>query len=78
MENKTARRTLYKVLRKTGVSRDDIELEASFQDDLKFDQLDWTLFLFYLEESFKVDIEDDQASELHQVKDSLELLKKIA
>ena len=78
MENKTARRTLYKVLRKTGVSRNDIELEASFQEDLKFDQLDWTLFLFYLEESINVSIEDDQASELYQVKDSLKLLEKIA
>ncbi|RKD92330.1 acyl carrier protein [Mangrovibacterium diazotrophicum] len=78
MENKTARRTLYKVLRKTGVSRNDIELEASFQEDLKFDQLDWTLFLFYLEESINASIEDDQASELYQVKDSLKLLEKIA
>jgi len=78
MENKTARRTLYKVLRKTGVSRNDIELEASFQEDLKFDQLDWTLFLFYLEESINANIEDDQASELYQVKDSLKLLEKIA
>ncbi|WP_163715581.1 phosphopantetheine-binding protein [Mangrovibacterium lignilyticum] len=78
MENKTTRRTLYKVLRKTGVSRDDIELDASFQEDLKFDQLDWTLFLFYLEESFNIAIEDDQAIKLHQVKDSLELLENIA
>jgi len=78
MENKTARRTLYKVLRKTGVSRHDIELDASFQDDLKFDQLDWILFLFYLEESVDVNIGDDQASELHQVKDSLKLLEEIA
>ena len=78
MENKTARRTLYKVLRKTGVSRNDIELEASFQDDLRFDQLDWTLFLFYMEESFNIAINDDEALQLHRVKDSLELLKHIA
>jgi acyl carrier protein len=78
MENKTARRTLYKVLRKTGVSRDEIELEASFQDDLKFDQLDWNLFLFYMEETLNVSIEEEQAKKLHQVKDSLVLLENIA
>ena len=78
MENKTARRTLYKVLRKTGVSRSDIELDASVREDLKFDQLDWTLFLFYLEEQFHINNKDDQARQLHQVKDSLRLLEKIA
>jgi len=78
MENKTARRTLYKVLRKTGVSRNDIELDATFQEDLKFDQLDWTLFLFYLEEQININIKDDEARQLHQVKDSLVLLEKIA
>ncbi|WP_372776106.1 phosphopantetheine-binding protein [Mangrovibacterium sp.] len=78
MENKTTRRILYKVLRKTGVSRNDIELDASFQEDLKFDELDWTLFLFYLEDSFNVSIKDDQATKLRQVKDSLTLLENIA
>ncbi|PTN04818.1 acyl carrier protein [Mangrovibacterium marinum] len=78
MENKTARRTLYKVLRKTGVARDAIELDASFQEDLNFDQLDWNVFLFYMEETLNVSIKDDQARNLRQVKDSLELLENIA
>ncbi len=78
MENKTARRTLYKVLRKTGVSRDAIELDAKFQDDLKFDNLDWSIFLFFLEETFNIQIADDEASKLYQVKDSLKLLEGIA
>ncbi len=78
MENKTARRTLYKVLRKTGVSRDAIELDASFQEDLKFDQLDWKLFLFYMEETLNVNIKDEEAQKLYQIKDSLELLENIA
>lgn len=78
MENKTIRRTLYKVLRKTGVPRKEIELDASFSDDLRFDQVDWALFLFYLEDSFNISINDDDISRLSQVKDSIELVKNIA
>ncbi|MFV0378592.1 MAG: acyl carrier protein [Mangrovibacterium sp.] len=78
MENKNARRTLYKVLRKTGVSRNDIEMDASFLEDLKFDQVDWTIFLFYMEESFNIAINEGDAMKLNQVKDSLSLVKNIA
>lgn len=69
---------MYKVLRKTGVSRSDIELEASFQEDLKFDQVDWTIFLFYVEESFNIDIDEKDVMKLHQVKDTLKLVRNIA
>ncbi|MGV8092439.1 MAG: acyl carrier protein [Mangrovibacterium sp.] len=75
MENKTIRRTLYRVLRKTGVPRDNIELEASFQDDLNFDQVDWAIFLYYMEDSFNIAINEEDVSRLNQVKDSLELIE---
>ncbi len=78
MENKTIRRTLYRVLRKTGVPRDNIELEASFQDDLNFDQVDWAIFLYYMEDSFNIAIKEEDVSRLNQVKDSLELVESIA
>ena len=78
MENKTIRRTLYRVLRKTGVPRDNIELEASFQDDLNFDQVDWAIFLYYMENSFNIAINEEDVSRLNQVKDSLELIENNA
>jgi len=78
MENKTIRRTLYKVLRKTGVARDHIELEASFQDDLNFDQVDWAIFLYYMEDSFNIAINEEDISRLNLVKDSLELVENNA
>jgi acyl carrier protein len=78
MENKTIRRTLYRVLRKTGVPRDNIELEASFQDDLNFDQVDWAIFLYYMEDTFNIAINEEDVSRLNQVKDSLELIENIA
>jgi len=76
MESKTNQRTLYKVLRKTGVSRDRIKLEASFNDDLNFDQVDWALFVFYLEGLFKIQLEDQEISKLSLVNDTLEIVNK--
>lgn len=64
MENKTMKRTLYKVLRKTGVRRDQIKLDASFSEDLNFDQVDWALFVYYLEGFFKIHLEDREIREL--------------
>ena len=76
MENKTNQRTLYKVLRKTGVRRDRIKLEASFTDDLNFDQVDWALFVFYLEGFFKIQLDDQEITKLSLVNDTLEIVNK--
>ncbi len=74
MENKTVQRTLYKVLRKTGVRRERISLDASFKDDLNFDQVDWTLFVYYLEGLFKIQIDDQEIRKLSLVNDTLEIV----
>ena len=76
MENRTIPRTLYKVLRKTGVRRDRIKLEASFQDDLNFDQVDWTLFVYYLEGFFKIQLEDQEIRKMSFVNDTIEMVSR--
>ncbi len=78
MENKTMKRTLYKVLRKTGVRRDQIKLEASFSEDLNFDQVDWALFVYYLEGFFKIHLEDREIRELSHVDDTLKIVSQRA
>lgn len=78
MEIKTMKRILYKVLRKTGVPRDQIKLEASFSEDLNFDKLDWALFLYYLEGFFNIRLEDREISELSHVDDTLKIVSKRA
>ena len=74
MENKSTRRTLYRVLRKTGVKRENIQLDASYNDDLKFDHVDWTLFIYYLESFFQIRLSDRDISEMRLVSDTLSLL----
>lgn len=75
MENKCVRRNLYRVLRKTGVKKEDISLEADFQEDLHFDTTDWTIFTYYLENIFKLNVEDDSIRKLHSVNDTLRMLR---
>lgn len=76
MENKSMNRILYKVLRKTGVPRKQIKLEASFNEDLHFDKVDWALFVYYLERFFKINLEDRDISQLSHVDDTLRIVSK--
>lgn len=78
MENKTMKRTLYKVLRKTGVPRDQIKLDASFNEDLNFNEVDWALFVYYLEGSFKIHLEDKEINQLSHVDDTLKIVSNRA
>jgi acyl carrier protein len=78
MESKKIRRNLYRVLRKTGVRKEDISLEASFEDDLHFDTTDWTIFTFFFENIFKVNVEEESLKNLHYVNDSIGLLRQTA
>ncbi|WP_297092085.1 acyl carrier protein [uncultured Draconibacterium sp.] len=72
---KSLRRNLYRVLRKTGVTRDNICLSASFIEDLNFDNIDWTIFTYYLERVFNIRIKDEEISNFANVNDTLIYLK---
>jgi len=78
MEIRTIKRNLYRVLRKTGVKKEDISLEANFEDDLHFDNTDWTIFTFYLENIFKVKVADESLKKLHNINDTLNLMRQKA
>jgi len=78
MENKADRRNLYRVLRKTGIPKSIITINASFNEDLHFDTTDWTIFSFYLEHFFNVTIKEEELSSLNYVSDTFTLLKNSA
>ena len=78
MENKADRRNLYRVLRKTGIPKRNISINATFNEDLHFDSTDWTIFIYYLENIFKVSIREEEIRRLNCVSDTLILLKNIA
>lgn len=75
MAEKSIRRNLYRVLRKTGVTRENICLSASFIEDLNFDHIDWTIFTFYLEKVFNIAVKDEKISTFRRVDDTLHYLR---
>ena len=75
VEEKSIRRNLYRVLRKTGVNRNNICLSASFIEDLNFDKIDWTIFTYYLERIFNIAVEDDELNKFGSVSDTLHYLR---
>lgn len=78
MEDKKIRRNLYRVLRKTGVQKQNIKLSSSFNDDLRFDPVDWSIFAFYLEGMFNISINDDDLNKLGNVRNTIQFLGKSA
>jgi acyl carrier protein len=78
MEDKKIRRNLYRVLRKTGVQKQNIKLTSSFNDDLQFDPIDWSIFAYYLEGTFDISINDEELDKLVNVKNTIQFLEKSA
>ncbi len=75
MENKTIRRNLYRVLRKTGVNKESIQPNASFINDLNFDKIDWTIFTFFLEGTFNISVKDEELIRFGSISDTLHYLE---
>lgn len=78
MEDKKIRRNLYRVLRKTGVEKKQIQPQASYKRDLNFDSVDWQIFTFYLEGIFDISLPDEEIPKLGSVNDTLQFLKQTA
>lgn len=78
MEDRKIRRNLYRVLRKTGVEKKNINVNASFNDDLQFDTVDWTIFTYYLEGVFNIAIKDEELLRLKNVQNTIHFLGKTA
>ena len=78
MEDKKVRRNLYRVLRKTGVRKSDIQPTATYQRDFRFDNVDWKIFTFYLEGIFNISVRDEELHRLGSVNDTLQYLKNTA
>lgn len=76
VEEKSIRRNLYRVLRKTGVRKENICLTASFIDDLRFDKVDWSIFTFYLERVFNISVKDEDLNRFGNVDDTLHYLRE--
>ncbi|RMD59576.1 MAG: acyl carrier protein [Nitrospirae bacterium] len=64
------------IAKQLGIDVDKISMEASFTDDLGADSLDIVELIMAFEETFGVEIPDEEAEKLVKVKDVIEYLKE--
>ena len=76
MNAKSIRRNLYKVFRMTGIPRNVIDEKASLTEDLFMDDVDMACFLYYLETRFKVEVKNEEMTNLQSVGSTLSYLQQ--
>jgi len=59
-----------------GLEKDDIQLEASFIDDLGADSLDIVEMIMTIEDEYDVEISDDDAEKLGTVQAAINYIKE--
>jgi acyl carrier protein len=64
------------VVEQLGVSADEVKPEASFVEDLGADSLDLTELIMAMEETFDLEIDDEEAQKILKVKDAIEYIEK--
>jgi acyl carrier protein len=64
------------IAEKLSVEVDEVVPEASFVDDLGADSLDLVELIMAMEESFDVEISDDEAEKLQTVQDAINYIKE--
>jgi acyl carrier protein len=64
------------IVEQLGVSRDDIESESSFVDDLGADSLDIVELVMAMEEEFGVEISEEDSEKLQTFGDAVAYLKE--
>ncbi len=65
---------LYRILRKLGVTRDEIQPETQFKNDLFFDDTDWNFFLFFVENKFNISISDEEQMQFRTIGNTIDIL----
>ncbi len=74
MTTNSIRRSLFKVFRKVGIPKARVNENASLQEDLFWDDLDLTCFVYHLETSFKIELKNEELRKLTSVKDTINYL----
>ena len=63
------------IAEKLSVELDEVIPDASFVDDLGADSLDLVELIMAMEESFDIEISDDEAEKLQTVQDAISYIK---
>ena len=64
------------IVEQLGVDDDEVNLEASFVEDLNADSLDLVELIMSLEEEFGMEISDEDAEKIQKVSDAVEYIEE--
>ena len=64
------------IVEQLGVSRDEVVMKANFIDDLGADSLDIVELVMSLEETFDIEIPDEDAEKIQTIGDAISYLKE--
>lgn len=65
------------IVQELGVDKDKVTLEARLADDLGADSLDAVELIMAIEEEFDIEVNDEAAQQINQVKDIVEQVEKL-
>lgn len=63
------------IAKQLGVNASDVTPESSFVEDLGADSLDTVELVMAFEETFNIEIPDEEAEKISKVKDAIEYIK---
>ena len=66
------------IVEQLGVDPEEVTMDASFVNDLGADSLDTVELVMALEESFKIEISDEDAEKITRVKEAIEYIESHA
>lgn len=66
---------VYKILRKLGAQREEINPENKLKNLLEYYNDDWNILLFFLESKFDIFINKEQEEQLITVEDTIEIVR---
>ncbi len=66
---KTSRIGIYRSLRKVGILREEISMNSQFKKDLNFNDSDWNLLFFLVENRMDITLDDQVASQSETIAD---------
>lgn len=64
------------IVEQLGVNEDEVTMDASFTEDLGADSLDTVELVMALEEAFEIEIPDEEAEKLTNVRTAMEYIKQ--
>ena len=64
------------IVEQLGVTREEVVAKASFVDDLGADSLDVVELVMSMEESFNIEIPDDEAEKIQTIGDAVSYLER--